>query len=74
MGKIANRQSLVFRERDQLLALTDHSAILRGTNVARMNAIAIAQFESQRNERSVSWGEIWLPTNASDSNRGDDSR
>ena len=76
MGKIANHQSLVISERGQL-----SQAILQ-FHMERMlhEWTPIARFEWKHNERkglwglvSVFWKEIWPPTNASDSNRGDNS-
>ena len=75
MGKIANRQSLVFSERNQL------SQAIPQPHVERSQRMPIARFESQRNERRVYedlilffLGEICPPTNASDSNRSNNSR
>ena len=77
MGKIANRQSLVFNEHGQL------SQTIPQLHVEWMlrERTPIAQLESQRNGTQglwgpifVFWGQIWPPMNASDSNRGDNSR
>ena len=77
MGQTANPQSIVFSERSQL------SQAIPQFHVERIlhQRTPIARFESQRNEGRVYedqflcfLGEIWQPTNASDSNRGDNSR
>ena len=77
MGKIANRQSLAFSERDQLSQAIPQFHVERMLN----EWTPIARFESQHNERRAYedsflcfGGDIWLPTNASDSNRSDNSR
>ena len=59
--------------------LASHSAILRGTNVTRMNTNRVIWTATQRTQGlwglvSVFRREIRPPTNASDSNRGDTSR
>ena len=59
--------------------LAGYSAVPCGTNGNRMNAnrairITTQQTQGLRGLVSVFWVEIWLPTNASDSNRSDNSR
>ena len=74
-----NRQSPIASVQRTLSTLASHSAVPRGTNVKRVNANRAIQIAAQRTQGlwgliSLVWGEIWPPTNASDSNRSDDSR
>ena len=77
MDQIANHQLLVFNDRGQL------SQAIPQFHVERIlhQWTPIARFKSQRNERKACEdqilcfrGEIWAPTNTSDSNRSDNSR
>ena len=77
MGKIAHQQSLVFNERGQLSQAIPQSHM--ETNVSRMNANRAIRIAAQRTQGlrgvvSVSLREIWLQTNASDSNCSNNSR
>ena len=74
-----NRQSPIASVQRTQSTLASHSAAPCGTNGKRMNSNRAIQIALQRTQGlwgliSVFWGEIWLPTNASDSNRNDDSR
>ena len=77
MGKIANCESLALSERGQL------SQAIPQFHMERIlhEWTPMPRFESQHNERRVYeeqflcfGGDIWPPTNASDSNHSDNSR
>ena len=75
MGKIANRQSLAFSERNQLSQAIPH---FYGERMLHQRT-PISLFELQSNESRVyddqflCLGGIWLPMNTGDSNRSDNS-
>ena len=74
-----NRQSPIASVQRTRSTLASHSAVPRGTNAKWMNAnrairIAAQWTQGLRGLISVFRGEIWQPTNASDSNRSDNSR
>ena len=74
-----NRQSPIASVQRTQSTLANHSAVPCGTNVKRMNANRAMRIAAQRTQGL--WGlifvfsrEIWPPTNASDSNRSNNSR
>ena len=74
-----NRQSPIASVQRTRSTLANQSAVPRGTNVKRMNANRAMRIAAQRTQGlwgliSVYREEIWPPTNASDSNRSDNSR
>ena len=74
-----NRQSPIASVQQTRSTLARHSAVPCGTNVKRMNANRAIRIAAQWTQGlwgliSVFSREIWQPTNASDSNRSDNSR